>query len=219
MIVVILLVIGTAIFLKSKQGAVPANTTPPSPEAGAGTLQPETLVQRVSRLIIVKQDETPKIEATDNQDAVRLIWTDKIVEYSVSRDILLAVLPVDAPEGSSASATSTTENRAATSTAEAASTIQSERASVEVRNGTSRVGIAKTQSDRLKAEGLNTVDPTNASAKTYTKTLIIQVSQTPFPATLEALKTLTGGEVVDPPEGEKSSMTDFIVIIGADKIQ
>lgn len=218
-IVIILLIVGAAIFLKTKPSAAPSNSVQPSAQADAGTLSPETLVQRVSRLIVVKQEETPKIETTDTNDTVRLTWSDKVIEYSVSRDVLLSVLPLDLPEATSTSATSTTEHPTATSTEGIASDIRSERASVEVRNGTSKVGIAKTESDRLKAEGLNTVDPTNASVKTYEKTLIIQVSQTPFPTTLEALKRLTGGDVVNLPEGEKNSKTDFIVIIGADKIQ
>ncbi len=220
-IVVIVLLVGTMIYLKTKKTGAPAVNTRPTAQVDANALDPEALLKKVSRLILVKEGETPTVATVGDADALRqqqpdfykdakngdrvLIWSDKAVLYSVSGDIVLAVLPISTPQ--------------ATSTEEIVPTVASEHATVQVWNGTSKVGVAKTQSDALKAAGLTMVDPTNAKEKTYTKTLIIQVSEKPLPATLEALKTLTGGEVVNLPEAEKAGTSDFIVIIGADKVQ
>ncbi len=73
----------------------------------------ETLLERVSRLIIVPRGETPTVATVDDANAMRLqdpsfyrdaengdrvlVWSDKAVLYSMSHDALLAVLPIAGP--------------------------------------------------------------------------------------------------------------------------
>jgi len=178
------------------------------------------LISRVSKHITIKQDETPTVatiqdikvlqqqNATFYKDAQNgdrlLVWSDKAVLYSTTRDIILAVLPISLPASAlnqpSSSATDTAET-----------------ATIEVRNGSGITGLAKTFAQSLTSSGMNVLPAAAADKDDYAKTVIIKLTDKALPKTLQSLETATkNAAVVAMPEGEKASKADFLVIVGAD---
>ncbi|MHB8830741.1 MAG: LytR C-terminal domain-containing protein [Patescibacteria group bacterium] len=194
------------------------------------------LINRVASLILVKSDEEPTVATVQDADALRksspifykdaqngdrlLVWSDKAVLYSTKLDKLLAVMPMPAAQETSnfGQATSTASNIKAVP---AESTIKAENATIEVRNGTTTAGKAKTMSSLLKAQGLNVLTIGDAKIKTYPKTIIVKASSNAaaMPATLAALQQATNAEIVDLPAGEVASKADFLVIVGKDFVK
>lgn len=179
------------------------------------------LIGRVSKHIVTKSDESPTVATIqditvlqqqnaafykDAQNGDRLlVWSDKAVLYSPTRDMILAVLPISLP----ASAPAGQQPPAATS--------QPESAVIEVRNGSGVTGLAKTLADSLKSAGLDVLPAASAGKDDYAKTIIVKLTDKALPQTLKSLESVTNGAaVVAMPEGEKASKADFLVIVGAD---
>jgi hypothetical protein len=216
----IVFVTAAVLALKSSMGNKIQPGTPTTGEnasAPGSTDDVKSLIARVAKHIIVNPNEEPTIATIENADLLKqqsplfykdaqngdrlLVWSDKAILYSPSRDIILAALPVSAPPASS----STTPTADAT-----------EEATIEVRNGTLTAGLGRSMSDKLKAAGLTVLPPTDAKVKTYEQTvIIIRDSSKPLPKTLETLKAITGAQIIDAPAAEGVLKGDFLVILGA----
>lgn len=188
------------------------------------------LVGRVSQLILIKTDEDPTIATVQDANTLRasnpvfykdaqngdrlLVWSDKAVLYSTTQDKLLAVMPIVSNQngitGQSATSTTTTNNGAQAS----AGDVASEKAVVDVRNGTLVAGQAKTMSALLKSKGIAVGTVGDAKVKNYEKTVIIKLTDKEMPATLSALKQALNAEVVELPAAETGLKGDFAVIVG-----
>jgi len=189
---------------------------------GVDPKEVQNIISRVGKLVVVKEGELPTVATiqdisillpqnptlyrdAENGDKL-LVWSDKIVVYSASKDRVLFAMPINvtAPE---AQATSD-------STVMAANAPSDEKASIEVRNGTQTAGLARVLSDSLKVEGFTMTAPGDAKNKSYSKTVIFNGSGKSLPKTLEALVKSTGGSVVDNLPDEAKSVADILVIIG-----
>jgi len=194
------------------------------PTKGVATLSTDeinTLINKVSKLIVIKTDEKPTVATIQDADILRtqnpdfyknaqngdrlLIWSDKAVLYSSATDKLLAVLPIRIP----------TANPAPTTTATNPTTQPVENAVIEVRNGTQTSGLGKSVSDRLKAAGFST-GTYSSSVATYPSTVIVVAAGKSFPNTVARIKQLIGGTVGVLPAKELSLKNDILVIVGKD---
>ncbi|MFA6099718.1 MAG: LytR C-terminal domain-containing protein [Patescibacteria group bacterium] len=190
------------------------------------------LIARVGSLIVVNANEEPTIATVQDADALRqsnpvfykdarngdrlLVWSDKAVLYSPQMDKLLAVMPILGGQTSMilGSTTSTAANASST-----ASTLASEKATVEVRNGTRTAGLAKSMANLLKAEGLKMGVVGDMYQKDAKTTVIYKLTDKDMPATLAALKKVTKAEVFQVPVGNFGFKGDFVVVVGADFVK
>ncbi len=195
--------------------------TYPSTVATAPRSGPEdvkTLIHKVARHIVVKSDEAPSVATVQDPELLRkqspvfyqdvqlgdrlLVWSDKAVLYSPTRDVILMVSPLVSP---SSSATSTKE------------TIHTEElASIEVRNGSGRSGMAKAVAEKLVNVGFRVLPPGDASTNIST-TILVKSAGREFPQAIEKLKELLRAGVGELPQGEASTTADILVIIGANE--
>jgi LCP family protein required for cell wall assembly len=88
-----------------------------------------------------------------------------------------------------------------------------EGAKIVVLNGTSTLGLAKTEQTKLMAKGIDVVGVADAS-KIYPTTTIIDNSAGKLPATLAYLKTTYGNNVTTKQLEMSGYAPDFIIIIG-----
>ncbi|MBI5654183.1 LytR C-terminal domain-containing protein [Candidatus Uhrbacteria bacterium] len=225
-IAVIVIVLVTAVVLGIQQTL--SRTSKGSEKAAsptASTSAPEgirELIEKVSKHIAVNPGEDPTVATIqdigilkqqnptfykDAQNGDRLlVWTDKAVLYSPTRDIILSVLPISLPPS-------------ALNQPAGAATSTSETATIEVRNGSGTVGLATTLSKKLTSPGMTVLKPADAST-TYAKTVIVKITDKELPQTLQALELVTdNASVVALPEGEKPSKADFLIIVGADMVK
>ena len=189
----------------------------------------QSLVSRVSQLIMVKTDEQPTVATVQDADILRqgnplfykdaengdrlLVWSDKAVLYSVKLDKLLAVMPIAMGQSTQTTSTSMTTQSQTTSTA---STVASEKAVIEVRNGTMTVGLGKKLASLLKSQGLEAKIVTDAQKKNYTETVIYKISDKPLDATLAALVQATKAKILETPTTETGVKGDVLVVVGSD---
>src|SRR5690349_19292584 len=228
-LIVVLLVLVTAAALAFRNMLVPSGGSSQTQNAAPGSTDDvNALVARVGRHIVVNVNEVPTVATIEDASVLRaqspsfyadaqngdrlLVWSDKAVLYSPSRDLLLAVMPVSLPPPS---ASSTSMTPTTTSTAETV-----EQATIEVRNGTRTSGLGRQMVDKLKAVGLTVLPATDARLKTYEKTVIIvKDASTPFPKTLQKIQEITNAEVVPASLEEGALKGDIVVIVGADAVQ
>jgi len=181
-------------------------------------------INRVLELVYIASDELPTVATVQDISVLRpqnpalyrdaqngdklLVWSDKVVVYSASKDRLLVVMPINvAPEVTSQSAQP--DSRLATATA-----TEEPKVTLEVRNGSPTPGVARVLNDKLKSEGFQTLAPGDAKNKLYLKTVIYNATGKTIPKTLEKLIASTGGTVVDLLEGERESKADLLIIVG-----
>jgi hypothetical protein len=228
LIVVLLVLVTAGVLAFRNMLSSPGAQTQNAPAPGSKD-DVKSLVARVARHIVVNEGEDPTIATIEDADLLRaqsptfykdaqngdrlLVWSDKAVLYSTSRDLLLAVMPVSLPPPADASSTSMAQTT--TSTTEVV-----EQATIEVRNGTRTSGLGRKMVDTLKAAGLTVLPATDARLKTYEKTVIIVKDATAsFPKTLQTIKEITNAEVVPASLEEGQLKGDIVVIVGADAIQ
>ncbi len=184
---------------------------------GIDPKQISDVVARVRELVATKADEQPTVATVQDISILRpqnpalyrdaengdrlLVWSDKAVVYSVSKDRLLVVIPVSAtPQAAPVQASPSGTEPAVT---------------IEVRNGSATLGAARTLSDVLKADGFQALEPAEAKDKAYSATVIYNVTGKTIPKTLEKLVQATGAKVVTSLAGEKASLADLLIIVGA----
>jgi len=231
-VIVLVIVLGTAAVLALNNAFHKPTTQQASTATGSGSPDDvKQLIAMVGKHIVVNPSEEPTVATIQDANLLRtqnpafykdaqngdrlLIWSDKAVLYSPQRDVLLAVLPVSLPPGSTGQhATNPTSATTPVSTTTTAQAI--EQAVIEVRNGTPTAGLGRVLADKLKAIGLTVLTPTDAHAKNYPNTIIIKSSDKPLPETLAKLQATTNAQVVSEPAGEGTMKGDFLVIVGAD---
>ncbi len=191
------------------------------------------LISRVGSLIMVNTNEEPTIATVQDAEALRksnpvfykdaedgdrlLVWSDKAVLYSTRLDKLLAVMPIVGSQAGIVGPNSTSTQAAQAS---ATSTVASEKAVIEVRNGTKTAGLARSMANALKAEGLKIGIVGDMYEKDHSKTVIYRLTDKSMPATLGVLEALTkGAEVSSPPVGNFGFKGDFVVVVGSDYVK
>lgn len=197
--------------------------------AGSGVSQ-ETLndlsklVQQVGRHILVVDPQMPSVATIENADELRtknpyfysnaqngdrlLIWRDKAVLYSPTRDVVLSVLPVFVADVVNLNAPTSGQQMSDSK----------EVSLVEVRNGSGISGLGKTVAAKVQSNGMSVLPPFDARAKTrYAKTFIYVAPGKSLPQTAQKLKDLVGGEIVTSLPAEEGEMRgDVLVMIGLD---
>lgn len=109
----------------------------------------------------------------------------------------------------------TTKSPVATTTAPVAP----ETAQIAVLNGTPMAGLAGTRAATLKAAGYNVITVSNAPTKTYTSTVVVDLSKGANPTTKKYLEAQYGVTAVTQlPDGAiQAGPASFVVILGSDQ--
>lgn len=197
----------------------PAKPKAPAPGNANDVAQ---VVAEVARHLVVNHQETPTIATVQDPVALRtqnpvfyrdaqvgdrlLIWSDQAVLYSPSRDVILSVLPVSQAQPNQANTTPST-------------TVASEKATIEVRNGSGVPGLGKTLADKLTAAGFTVLPTSNAKSQSYATTIIVKATDKPLPQTLATLETLIHAPIQTLPAGELKAKGDVLIIVGKDAQQ
>ncbi len=193
----------------------------------------QKLVERVGQLIEINRSEQPTIATVKDAELLKssqpdfykeaevgdrlLVWSDKAVLYSTSKDKLISVMLISNQDGVMQTQVTDPSNPA-TSTQETVSdsTVESEKAVITVLNGTQTAGLAGKMRTKLTDTGLTVVSIGDAQTKGYAKTIIVVLADKPMPATLDALRKATGAEVSQEKPDDANLKGDFVVIVGAD---
>ncbi len=152
-------------------------------------------VASVTDVDLLRQQSPLFYREAENGDRL-LIWRDKIVLYSTTRNRVLAVQPVDddiVPTETEAS---------------------EEQPTLLVRNGSGRPGFAADITDRLAAEGFQMQEPGNA-AQAYQATLIVVAEGKSFPQSVARLREMLGAEIAVLPAEESATDADILILLGA----
>lgn len=205
-------------------GGVPWQKRHAAPQSDTGAL-----IQKVSRHILVNQNEEPTVATVQDPDSLRqtnpdfykdasvgdrlIIWSDKAVLYSEAKDRIVAVLPVSftpPPEEPSAATTTTAQ--------------EPERldiASIEIRNGTRTPGLAKKLADEMTAAGFKVLRARDAITKSYDKTEVFDKSvSTSTEFLIPRIQDVLGDNVSYVTSTKETGITgDILIIIGADYTQ
>lgn len=184
------------------------------------------LLRKVSRHIAIDPSEDPTVATVQQADLLRqqnpafyrdvqngdrlIVWSDRAVLYSPSRDLVLSAMVVPTTAEGSASGTPA----AAVAPAPGPSVKE---LNYEIRNGTGKVGATKALVDKLKQNGYPTATVANA-AKTYLTTTIVKLTDKAKSASdADVLPALVGGSFGELPAGEKASKADILIILGTDQ--
>ncbi|MDF1497557.1 MAG: LytR C-terminal domain-containing protein [Patescibacteria group bacterium] len=189
----------------------------------------DNLIARVSQLIEINQNEVPTIATVQDPEVLKstqpvfykdaekgdrlLVWSDKAVLYSVTKDKLISVMLIDQQQLPSGENVNSAESNTATTTA---TTVEEENPVINVLNGTRTAGLAGRMKTKLVGLELPVASIGDAGVKTYTDTVIVKLTDEEMPATLKALKDATGAEVVTSLENETALKGDFTIIVGED---
>lgn len=233
-IIVIILTLLTAVILGVKQLLSPTKTSV-SDIVVQGNIQQITkpttseLVLRVAQHTAINQSLLPTVAEVKNAYLLRLqdpsfykdvengdyilIWPDKAVLYSLTKDVVLNEKEINNIQAAQESSTSTAEG-SSTSTS---GVMEIEKAIIEVRNGSGIVGMGKSMSEKLQTLGFEVLKPSDAKIrKWYEKTIIIKNDDSEFPKTLLTLIDALKAEVVEASSGELPIKGDFLIIVGKD---
>lgn len=236
-IVFVILMITNAMKMGEKENS-PREEVPKIAEEATKVTDMESLIKRVSELILVSLEEEPTVATVQDAEILRatnpsfykdakngdrlLVWTDKAVLYSTEEDKLLAVMLISATSTEGVMPTEEDKNgedmmEESPQMETPTSTIESEEIAIQVRNGTKVGGLAGKLSNKLKGEGFTVELVADARLKDYDKTVILKVSDKEMPATIKALVDLMGAEVLEEtPDGETGVGGDVVIFIGAD---
>jgi hypothetical protein len=181
-----------------------------------------SVLNKVKRLIIVPEGETPTIATISDVDKLKdraffatakngdklLIFTNakKAILYDPVKDRIIDVGPVSLPEPTSASLSSTISQ-------------QSSPLKLVLLNGTFTTGLALTFENNYKSKlsNIEIVDKNNAKKRDYEKTLIIDLTSKNKDE-VEKISKAIGAEISTLPAGETKPVdADVLVIIGKDK--
>lgn len=171
----------------------------------------DKVVEAVGKLIILPTDQQPTVatiqdvvalakeqpffNGAENGDKL-LFYQDKAIIYSVRNDKLVNVGPVYNQGGQAAKPAENLANKL----------------TVDVRNGSEKVGIGRTLADNLAAKGLYQIkEVTNAVKTSYLKTILVNLTN----RDVSALEKELGVKAVKAmPEGEAPSVADALIIVG-----
>ncbi|OGG11915.1 hypothetical protein A2Z00_04290 [Candidatus Gottesmanbacteria bacterium RBG_13_45_10] len=181
------------------------------------------MIARVAGLMALPTDETPTVAIVNDVEKLKnqqffshsangdrvLIYTKakKAILYRPSINKIIDVAPLNV-------------NQTASESAQAGTTPIPSPATFFLTNGTSIVGLTKKYEEELKSKLRNAsvIDRDNAKRTTYDKTLLVDVAGNKSELA-QQLGQVLGVEVSKLPEGEAtpSALSDFLIIIGADK--
>lgn len=171
----------------------------------------DKVVEAVGKLIILPTDQQPTVatiqdvvalakeqpffNGAENGDKL-LFYQDKAIIYSVKNDKLVNVGPVYNQGGQAAKPTENLTNKL----------------TVDVRNGSEKVGVGRVLADGLTAKGLCQIkEVTNAVKTSYPKTVLVNLTN----KDVSALEKELGVKAVKAmPEGEAQSSADALIIVG-----
>lgn len=210
-------VLGVLQLVKGKNDAPPvvAATTNAAPAADAPS-DDATLVARVATLISVNPNETPTIATVQDPETLKsqnasfykevevgdrlLLWSDKAVLFSVKRNVVLNAIMIST----------------APSVKEAAASV-TEKAVIEVRNGSGVAGIGKSAATLLSSAGLTVLTAKDADHKDYQTTVIYVSSGKSFPTTVKKIQATLGvSAAVVTSTSETQVSGDILVVTGLD---
>ena len=167
----------------------------------------------VGKLIVLPTDQQPTVATIQDVAALSkeqpffigaedgdklLIYSDKAIIYSVKNGKLINVGPVY-NQGGGQEVVNPAENL-------------TNKLTVDVRNGSEKVGVGRTLADGLVSKGLCQIkEVTNAVKTSYAKTVLVNLTNKDVSALekelgVKAIKTL--------PEGEAPSASDALIIVG-----
>jgi len=174
------------------------------------------IIERVREFVFTNANEVPTVATIQDVELLKpqnpslyrdaengdklLVWTDKVVVFSETKDRVLVVMPINA-------------NQQAASQPEA-TVVEKKDIKIEVRNGSSVTGAAKTLSSQLASNGFAVLNPNDAARRDYSETLIYSVSGKVNASFIEEIVKLTGGKLVDSIEGEKTTAADVLIVLG-----
>lgn len=217
--VVVAMAIG-AVYLWIMQPTAPP--PPPSAETSPEVKRlADDIVTRVAQLINVHPNEMPHVSVISDIDAVRqanpifyrdadvgdrvLIWSDKAVIYSPTKDKLIAVVMAQV-------------SGSPTTFGSGTSTMAAEDVTIEIRNGSGVAGAAGRLRMTLKDAGLTISKIGDARTRTE-QTVVVDLSGGNAPVTIQKALELTGGIAGPVPDGEPGSSAGILVIIGVESTQ
>jgi len=181
----------------------------------------DELLEKVGKLILLPEDEQMTIstiqdidklaeeqqffEKAQNGDKV-IIYSDRAIIYSPTKNILVNVGPVYTQENDSQGANENLGiNQINTPSAE-------EIISLEIRNGSEVAGLAIELSDRLSSrENYKILNVNNASRKDYDNNILVNLSEKDINKLEEELGTQAVNSL---PAGEVQSAADVVIILG-----
>ena len=228
--VVIVVVVGIgASLMWSRQGADSLAKLAAQPGAKVSGDQVNQLVARIGQFITVPSGELPSVVVLQNvaelakqqtfyQNAkdgdILLLFSNRAIIYDAIANKLVNVGPIvrnDATPVPSAVASAS----ASVSPTDSATPGVPEKVTVDVRNGTPKAGLAGASASTLKKYTWITIGKVSDAKSTYSKTLIIDLSEGKKPNAVAKLAEVLKGTVDTAiPKGEASSTADILVIIG-----
>lgn len=194
---------------------------------------PQALVQAISKHIAVNLQESPSIATVQKPDVLRsqnaffyrdaqegdrvVVWTDKVVLYSPSKDRLLSVLPVTAaqvpPQATMVIAPSPVSSPLA---ADAEKVSKVGQVTIDVRNGTGRSGLGSVAAQKLKQAGYTVLSPMDAHG-VQSKTVLYKSMNADLDKIMMEIRALVPSQIVtELPKGETAAKGDIVIILGQD---
>ena len=165
----------------------------------------DELVGKVGKLMVLPEGEPAIATVVDSQklaseqaffkDATNgdkvLIYKDKAILYNVQENRIVNVGPILLTGNQEAEATQVL--------------------TIEVRNGSQKIGAANELGDELKKEGFNVGAVDNAANPDYKETVLVNLTGKDVKALEEKFKTTAVDKL---PDGEATSTQDVVVILG-----
>ncbi len=189
----------------------------------------EGIISEISKLIELPSGEIPTIatvtdktklqnqtilkKAENGDKVVIYAQAQKAILYRPSTKKIVDVVPVN-------TATPTPVSIISSDSAKLEDTSKTSSIRTLLLNGTNTVGLTKKlQPDILiKAPEISIIDTDNAAVRTYTETIIIDVSKK-FASSLKEIADKIGANVSELPEGQPvPEDADYLIILGTDKI-
>lgn len=179
-----------------------------------------TLIERVSRHIVVDQNENPTVATVEDAGTLRaqnalfyrdalsgdklLVWNNRAILYSPSRDKVLAAMVVQD--------VGTLQEKQPVSSAPIVQEVP-KNITFELRNGSGVTGATKKLREELIQAGYVVSGVQNASG-VYNGTIIVPMTNTGISVDQSALSSLVHGTYEPLPPSEAKSTADVLVIIG-----
>jgi hypothetical protein len=193
--------------------------------------QPQTLLDKLKKHLIISETDIPYIATITNVDLVKeknpdfyadasngdkvIVWKDRAVIYSEAKDRVVAVATAK-PLLAATSQDTAGAVSDATSTIPAVdlTTQQVASTTIEIRNGSRKNGAAKILKSALEASGLH-IDKVGDAGSVYEGTQIVDLTQGKVPAVLDLiLKSTSGTPLTALPANEKPTQAQVLIIIG-----
>jgi hypothetical protein len=183
----------------------------------------QSTIARVAELVPIKTDERPYVGVITDVDLVKqanpfykdaeqgdkvLIWSDRAVVYSPSKDKIVAMVVATPANAQPAPAPTIEQPTSTTPVSTALETV-----TVEIRNASGVAGLAGKLKATLVSDGITVSKIGDAKVK-LDNTVIVDLSQGKAPNALAKVSSVSGGTAAALPEGEPTSKADILILIG-----